>query len=632
MNAPALLLSTLQQIEAQAEIDLGLSPEILMQNAGQALLKPIFNALLKRNRLSTPGMILCGPGNNGGDGLTVAAMLCDLFAEQGIGFSLTVVYSGVYSGSGVEKGLTTAKSALEALKNLASVKSVKMINTDALQPRDETSKLEDCVDICIQEAGWVIDALFGFGLNRPLEKNTVYYRIIAALNARQVHQQMTQMTHSAQYMAQQQKHLALTNQKAESVDTRPVVFSIDCPSGLSPETGQPLGIAVQAHITYALTCEKPGLVIQPGRAYAGDVQVLDIGIPQDYLTQTVQALHAASTPLQGNACFKLSAASFDCLWTQKTVTQHKITNGHLLILAGCQSMPGAAALSVHAALQTGLGLVTLAAPSSVFRLYPFPPEIIRLELPDDAYLNHASLVFLRKHFSALFHPATVNSPSDQKTGALKKRPYQAVLVGPGLLSEEEGTLVELCSLLSDFPLIKVADAEVLNALASLPETENQNLQLDEQWIITPHVGECTRLLKETTTTINQNLIAAACKTRKKMNATVVLKSATTVIASHPIGQSPVSVSCSPVGNAGMAKAGMGDVLAGIIAAVAAQLYSPQTGIIKPAEICKAAAELGVFWHGIAGNWAATVKPMQCLTASDVVAALPDTLKALLVKP
>jgi NAD(P)H-hydrate epimerase len=270
----------------------------------------------------------------------------------------------------------------------------------------------------------------------------------------------------------------------------------------------------------------------------------------------------------------------------------------VLVIAGSRQMPGAAVLCSEAAMSAGAGLVTLAAPESVFRQLPLMPEIIRLPLPDAEALGSASVSVIQE--------------------ALSGGKYNAVVIGPGLgqASETVETVRSLLAWLTEWEWPVVADADALNALSREP------LTLTSQCILTPHIGECSRLLRQDKTAILADVLQAARQAQERYQAQVVLKSAATVIATQASGQAQSLCWISPTGNPGMATAGSGDVLTGIIGALAAQLHAQSKPVWQ-------AALLGVFLHGLAGDAAATALTSYAMRASDITRHLPQAFKAIL---
>ncbi len=351
--------------------------------------------------------------------------------------------------------------------------------------------------------------------------------------------------------------------------------AVDLPSGIHTDTGAMLGTAVQAGLTVTLGNPKLGLFLGAGIDHVGHLRCIDIGIPNQY----VEELHVPIdllTPATIRPCLPTRPAS-----------SHKGTFGHAGIIAGSSGKSGAAALAAKAALRAGAGLVTVATPASVqTSLASSIPEVMTLPLPETA--EHA---LSRKALPQLH--AFLRSRS-------------AVGIGPGLSTHAE-TAEVIRTLISQCDRPSVIDADALNALAghtgllrSCPMSP----------IVTPHPGEMARLLDESTAaTVNRNRLGIAQDFARTHSSVVVLKGARTIIA-HPHG--PTSI--TPTGNPGMATAGTGDVLTGVIAGLLAQGLSPWE-----------AAQSGVYLHGLAGDLAAHAYGQPSLMASDLFAYLPQAM-------
>jgi NAD(P)H-hydrate epimerase len=519
------LIANLSDIDRRTTLQTGISAEVLMENAATQVALSV-QALTQKHQ---KGVLVCGPGNNGGDGFVCARKLY----EAGYA-SLSVIYTG-------------AGYRYESLKNLEKILSHLPLETISASEKPEQAMAR------IQQADFVVDALFGSGLSRNISGAEA--SLIAAINQR-------------------------------SQRSACPVIAIDLPSGINSEHGQTMGIAVQASQTVALATGKPGLYLYPGKACAGSISVVDIGIPARLIEEDESPFHLIT---QRQACQWLPERKPD---------SHKYSYGHVLVIAGNPAMPGAAILCAEAAMRCGAGLVTLAAPNPVFNQLPLIPEVMRLPMPDEACLGEKTLTALQSAFT------------------LKK--YSAVVVGPGLGREAETvkTLQALFKWLQSMNIPVVVDADALYALAQTP------LTLSANFILTPHTGECARLLDLENAVVAANLPQAAQAALKRYRANVVLKSATTVIASLAPEVSTQNCWISPTGNAGMATAGSGDVLAGMIGAFAAQ---------KQAKTLPAwqAAPLGVYVHGLAGDAAAKKQTPYAMLASDISKHLPDAFGQLL---
>jgi len=526
------LISNLQEIDRKAVSQAGIQAKTLMESAGEQVAKAVQRHCGKEQR----GVIVCGPGNNGGDGFVCARKLHEAGYQD-----LTVVYTGQ----------RYRNESLENLESLMMAVSIPLINA---QSQLELAKKQ------IQSSDFVVDALFGSGLGRPIEN--LEAELVHAINsARQMKDAWT--------------------------------LAIDIPSGVDGATGQVLGCAVQADMTVTLASPKPGLYLQPGKSCAGSVSLVDIGIPS-YLV------------MEDESPYRLITLSDAKSWLPvRQADSHKYKHGSVLVIAGSLSMPGAAVLCSEAAMSAGAGLVTLAAPRAVFQQLPLLPEIMRLSLPDEEYLSEQSIQFLQD--------------------ALATQKYNTIVLGPGLGRADTTiqTILNLMTYLKTLNLPVIVDADGLYALSK------HELRLSEQFVLTPHVGECVRLLDMESAQVSANLLHAAAQVRTKYGAQAVLKSASTVIASLATNEAEDNNSTqnptwiTPTGNPGMATAGSGDVLTGIIGAMAAQIHAQSSSNTWQA------ATLGVYLHGLAGDAAAKNLTQYGMSASQITRHLPQAFQQVL---
>ncbi len=277
------------------------------------------------------------------------------------------------------------------------------------------------------------------------------------------------------------------------------------------------------------------------------------------------------------------------LLPQRVAHSHKGTYGHLFVLAGAKGYSGAAALCSQAAMRTGAGLVSLGTPADIHTIVAIKlTEVMAKPLPcsDEGVLNIRALEPIQE--------------------LLKEK--TAAVIGPGL-SQNPATRELLFNFLPKLTLPTVLDADALNCL-SQDALVFKKIQ-DKPFILTPHPKEMARLLKWSTSDVQDNREDAAELLAKKWNLWVVLKGHGTVVAG-PQGQMYIN----ETGNPGMATAGTGDVLAGMIGALLAQNLSLEH-----------AATLGVYLHGAAADAAAKEVGEIGLIASDIVDRIPLTLRA-----
>ena len=354
------------------------------------------------------------------------------------------------------------------------------------------------------------------------------------------------------------------------------VMAIDIPSGVEADTGRIGSLAVRADRTLALGLPKVGHLLGAGANAAGQLLVDDIGIPRALLEG--EALRQSL--ITREAAAKLLPA--------RARDVHKGSCGRILMLAGSLGMTGAAALAAEAALRIGAGLVTLAVPE---RLYPVLAakltEVMVVPIPDEGTGYFGGMKALEAALSLAQNMDTV-------------------LIGPGLgRKAETSEFVRLFAADVKVPLVMDADAIAafqghLDALRDLPQVP----------ILTPHLGEFAALLGKTVDAVEDDLLGVVREAARAHQAVFVVKSACTVVV-YPDGDA-FFTTC---GNAGMATAGAGDVLAGTIAGLMRQMESGMTPIV------------GVYAHGRAGDLAYEYNG-NGLVAGDILELLPRALKEL----
>jgi len=359
---------------------------------------------------------------------------------------------------------------------------------------------------------------------------------------------------------------------------RPVV-SIDIPSGLHADSGQVLGTCVQASLTVTMGIPKRGLAVYPGAKYCGTLVIIDISLP----TRLVE-----ESPIQD---FWIEGKDLKPLLAPRDPEAHKGDFGHLFVISGSPGKTGAAAMVCQAALRVGAGLVTLGIPQS---LHPILA----------AKLTEAMTELLPET------PAhTLSRSARGKIHELLNR-KAALAIGPGIsLHPETQDLVR--DLVADSNLPMVIDADGLTALVGHLDLLHPK---GEKTILTPHPGEMARLMKMTVPEIQANRIELARRFATEHRTHLVLKGASSIIAS-PNGD----IFVNPTGNPAMATGGMGDILTGMIGGFLAQGYPPLE-----------AAQLGVYLHGLAGDFMAFHKGPRGLIATDLLAAIPRLIDSLMV--
>ena len=350
-----------------------------------------------------------------------------------------------------------------------------------------------------------------------------------------------------------------------------VVVAADVPSGVDASTGEIHGAAVRATATATFAAAKPGLYVNPGKEYAGEVRVIDIGIPEGAPVEVRAALIddavlAAIPRRLGNTT--------------------KFSSGHVVVAGGSRGLTGAPVLAATAAMRAGAGYVTCCAPASQQPvLAAHLLEVMTRALPEDDGAHVAA-------------GADAVLSASERGGAL--------IVGPGIgrtsgAQEFARTIVRR----SGVPVL--LDADGLNAYA---ERLGELREAAAPLVLTPHDGELGRLLGCSSDEVKAQRLARARRAAAESGATVVLKGDDTIVA-RPDGFVAISPGATPA----LATAGTGDVLSGVIGALLAKAMDPF-----------AAACAGVRLHALAGKLAAErLCGPDGVVASDVIAALPLAL-------
>jgi NAD(P)H-hydrate epimerase len=370
--------------------------------------------------------------------------------------------------------------------------------------------------------------------------------------------------------------IALINQAAEEDGKK--VLAVDIPSGINGKDGSAAGRAVKADYTVTMAAYKRGLLLYPGSDYAGRVEVVDIGIKEEVIAKNSEGLKLFT---------KIEASA---LLPERENNSHKGTFGKIAFLAGSRGMGGAPLLSSEAALRSGSGLVYLLTADEVETgIANQLKELVSIPLASrDGIIAEQSLAKILD-FSAK---------------------VDLLAAGPGL-GNNEATQKVIRGILENLSLPLVLDADALNSIKDL----NLLKQYDGEILITPHPGEMARLLDKSITEINQNRIKTATDFAKKYKVNIILKGAATVTAAAD-GRAYLN----QTGTNGMAAAGSGDVLTGIVSALIGQGMP----------IFEAAA-LAVYVHGRSGELAAEKKSDFGLKSGDLIDFLPEIWKLLQMK-
>ncbi len=498
----------MREIDRRAIEEKGIPGQTLMENAGRA----VFEAILRRfgNVQSKTVAVICGKGNNGGDGFVVARYL----KESGAHVEIDLLCR-----ADEVKG-DAAENMMKAGKCRIAIKEI----TDASQYEIRT------------DTWLIVDAIFGTGFQGEIKPP--YNQIIAKINSSDI----------------------------------PVV-AVDCPSGLNGATGELSEPTVRAALTVTFGFPKIGQVLFPGKSVCGILEVADIGFPpgiaEDIKTHLVRRLEAAR------------------LLPERRPDAHKGNYGKLFVLAGSTGYTGAAILTASTALRCGTGLVFLGIPESLNPIIEIKStEVISKPLPDVKKGGHFALRGMgeiRRNIAAA----------------------DAVAIGPGIGTHHE-TAELIGRLVREIEKPAVLDADALNIIA-------RNTQILKEHrgplVISPHAGEFSRLTGKSIAQINENRFEMAAEFAAEYNLVLVLKGAPTLTA-LPSGDIHINYS----GNDGMATAGSGDVLTGLIGGFLAQ-GMPADG----------AAILANYVHGLAGDIAVADIGGRGLIAGDIMSMVPQAL-------
>ena len=356
------------------------------------------------------------------------------------------------------------------------------------------------------------------------------------------------------------------------------ILALDLPSGLNADTGAVDEASPYADNTITLGYPKPGLFHFPGAERTGRLSIVDIGIPS-YLVEGV------NTEL-------ITAEWARATLPQRPLHANKGTFGRVLVVAGSINYIGAAYLACTGAIRVGAGLVTLAPAASLQPILASKlTEVTYLPLPES-------------------YPGIISAQAAKLIRQQLDR-YDVLLIGCGLGQNRSTTMLIRSLLLrsrSALPAL-ILDADALNTLAGIPMWWQR---LTSDAILTPHPGEMARLAGVPVDEVQRDRVGICQRMAAEWHKLVVLKGAYTVIAA-PDGRTRIS----PIANPGLASAGTGDVLAGAIAGLAAQGLSLFD-----------AASLGVYLHGEAGERVKAKLGDAGMIATDLLLALPQTIKGL----
>lgn len=495
-------LATVDQafhIDKIAQEKYDLSAEVLMEAAGSLSAREIEQSFLPElNRGQVA--VVCGPGNNGADGLVCAR---HLHASGRRNLQVFLIAP------------QESRSALFKLQ-LKRMKAQGIRCIDLTQNPEKISYLKKAV--------LVVDAIFGIGLKREVRNE--FARVIEAINA-----------------CKQPK------------------VALDTPSGLNADSGRLEGVAVKADMTVTFGLAKPGFFMAEGPFYCGRLRVLSIGFPQEAI-RLIANTHVLFTE-------KLASRNLPL----RSDMSNKSSHGRLMVLAGRPGFWGAGILSSSAAFRMGTGYVQWASFESPDEALKEIPEVLTGSINDESLWNSR---------------------------------FTAICVGPGLgTGPEVVELIERLRRMEGLPV--VVDADALTVCAN-----HDLFPLPENWIITPHSGELSRILHISSEEIDRDHFQAALKAYKKVGCRVLLKGFRSILVSR------AKTLLIHSGNSALAKAGTGDVLSGMIGGLLAQGVEPTR-----------AAATAAYIHGrMADDWVREGFDKSSLTASDLRILLPPLIARL----
>lgn len=350
-------------------------------------------------------------------------------------------------------------------------------------------------------------------------------------------------------------------------------IAVDVPSGVNSRKGTVSEGAFKADETVCFGLVKAGMVQYPARDLCGKIRIADIGIPEK----------AMDIPAKFKKYSLIDRAELKGFPPERKSTAHKGTFGKVLIIGGSNIMRGAVFFAVSGALRSGAGLVQLATTGKCINTVSMlAPEATFIEIPDNNGFMH-------------FSPDLIN---------LKK--YNAIVIGCGMgVTPDTLKLTKFVIQNSEVPVI--IDADGINCLASDIDIL---LRKRADIILTPHTAEMSRLLKCKVNEVSENrLRSVGMLTAKYKGVTVVLKGAGTIVADRS------KTAINPTGNAGMSCGGSGDILAGMIGAIAGQGYSAFES-----------ACAGVYLHGLAGDIASAKFTQEAMLPRDILNCLSDSFR------
>jgi hydroxyethylthiazole kinase-like uncharacterized protein yjeF len=519
-----LTAAQMQELDRRATTEQGVPGLTLMENAGRGVVESMERHL--GNLAGSRPLVVCGRGNNGGDGFVVTRLLLARNANP------DCILLG--------RAADLAGDALTNYERLAD---------SGFKVREVSARTD--IGPLFQSRKVIVDAMFGTGLTRAP----------AGLAA---------------------ETIRLINSSGSQV------VAIDLPSGLQSDTGAPYEPCVRADLTVTMALPKLGLWLYPGRALAGTVEVVDIGMPDSLVASDEWRMTDGE-----DRTFLLDAEHVGAILPRRRPDGHKGTFGAALIIAGSRNFSGAAVLAGMAAVRSGCGLIRLAIPAGIADVVSSDViEAVKIPLPQTE--------------TEALSPAAIENLLELAADA------EAVAIGPGIGTDRRTQKLEL-GFLAEVQKPTLIDADGINNLAGhlrlLPRVK-------APLVLTPHPGEFARLAGLKAGEVNADRVGVSRKFATEKKVVLVLKGASTVVAA-PDGR----VFVNPTGNSGLAKGGTGDVLSGLVVGLMAQGMSPLD-----------AACAGAFLHGLAADLGVQTLTEYCLAAGDLPRFLPPAFAATLQRP
>ena len=518
-------VNQMRELDNRAISDFGISGETLMDNAGRGVAEVVEEIVRVSGYSNVIIDMIAGRGNNGGDVFAAARYL-------------------KMSGFNVEVSLICGESEIKG-DALAHLNLMKAVDISPVERSEEKAWSVIASRSVYSAPRVVVDGILGTGSSGPA-------RGVARTAVKYVN----------------------------CLGDRHIVVAVDVPSGLDADNGDSHGNAVKADLTVTMGLPKRGLVEPRALDFVGNLEVVDIGLPQALIEGVLCQMDL------------ITAADLRVLFSRRSRDSHKGTYGHVMIIGGSAGYSGAVAMAAKAAVKSGAGLVSALVPAGIV-------SIVACIVPE----------------------AMVHRGSETKVGSLRSdcllemehdlNDFNAVLVGPGMRATEDSFNI-IRELLQCANVPVILDADALNVLAGhMDVLKNASCPV----VITPHPGEMARLFGCSVADVQTDRVKWVVDAAERTDAVVVLKGAGTLIAQK--GRAP---SINMTGNPGMASGGMGDVLGGTIVGMLAQGLSPFD-----------AASAGVYIHGLAGDYAAIRGSQAGMTACDVIGELPSAMRKVMCR-